>query len=863
MFNKLFSVLKFRFRKLVAVFFSSILILGFFQNCGSHFETFDFSSKQLPDNSNKEARFNVSNGVYDSPLTQFPLSKTMKISFGNMGNLRTRQAFGNEIMNLVGVRNFVYEIFGFDEQDKFLTLNISFSPLIEIIPDPAVFGRTYNFGHKLKFEINKGTNDFQLFYAKESEWINFGHVVKGQQNGFFSNISLNFTLKQREESSALRCGDPMQFRPTDSLNEISRKFEILKTAASSCNIRDESRLGGVKLLPNAGYFVIDGKKIAALELTHGSTILTNLNNGVDGIFTNFTLPIQLSDDPPRSNGAYDSFMDGFSSFYFRSTGWGKQSFNHTLRPVTISIYKGEQPIDDDPFCLVYSSKDAKDETVRNLPEYIFSTRGTTISKIVAYCDVEDFSNKTGMQKPFSVFSVMQALHLGTQADQKCRFVGIDGPSERVIECNPVEMTIHRSLNQSNTTVCRSRIFRTSSNANSIGARNSCEFSWPDTNFNPTATSSVVNGTNINSPRISGASATAKCGADGNWYDFVVSSCPAPADVSLPGPSEVYCPGGNLTVESRANNLGVKNSCKFTWMSTRHDPLNPNREYSAGLQNQILPPSPAPTPPTERKAKCSNLGMWYDETFYCPEPESVFPTQASCGAEVKNDAPALCRVTKVCQGHPSIKLESSVKNVDVRMTISRPHGTILNVTTSDLVAIDTAKFQMTAGWGQFPWKCDNGKWIMLPGRDVSASFCAYDEKVPDDSDLNCRFQCQVSNLSLTSFSMTGTISPMTSHYGQRGYYYVAGYDPNTKKFFSYNGSNWQAHSEATSNFYTFGSRRIFAAGEVPVVTFNQANLLDFPGASIFLGYGIGDDPKLAWDNMINSNRYKNCTTLPSN
>lgn len=125
-----------------------------------------------------------------------------------------------------------------------------------------------------------------------------------------------------------------------------------------------------------------------------------------------------------------------------------------------------------------------------------------------------------------------------------------------------------------------------------------------------------------------------------------------------------------------------------------------------------------------------------------------------------------------------------------------------------------------------------------------------------------YDCTVIRGALANFTMEGEIVPAREHVNQKGFFYVAGYDPNGKKWYSFDGQRWTMHDDLGGGISAIGGVDTLVPAGVRGRTFTNADLRAFPNGEIYLGYGLGTSLADSWKDLLDNNRYKLCTRLPA-
>lgn len=124
-----------------------------------------------------------------------------------------------------------------------------------------------------------------------------------------------------------------------------------------------------------------------------------------------------------------------------------------------------------------------------------------------------------------------------------------------------------------------------------------------------------------------------------------------------------------------------------------------------------------------------------------------------------------------------------------------------------------------------------------------------------------FDCQTTSNVLENYSMNGKVVAASDDYGKKGFYFIGGYDVVRNSWWSYNGSEWTEHGIADSSFSSWGSATTFDSNGRSGALFSSADLSDYPGGIIYLGYGKGETKKDAWAQMTSTESYVHCGVLP--
>lgn len=142
--------------------------------------------------------------------------------------------------------------------------------------------------------------------------------------------------------------------------------------------------------------------------------------------------------------------------------------------------------------------------------------------------------------------------------------------------------------------------------------------------------------------------------------------------------------------------------------------------------------------------------------------------------------------------------------------------------------------------------------------------AYEEMMGSARHRNCatlpdhiqpaQYRCRVTNSQLARYSMTATIQPASIDTGRAGYYFVAG--KANGKLYTYNGSTWKEYDESEASLNSLAAATLSTQGITRKV-FENADLTDFRGGVVYVGYGIGSQLKEAWEDALNNKRYKEC------
>lgn len=128
-------------------------------------------------------------------------------------------------------------------------------------------------------------------------------------------------------------------------------------------------------------------------------------------------------------------------------------------------------------------------------------------------------------------------------------------------------------------------------------------------------------------------------------------------------------------------------------------------------------------------------------------------------------------------------------------------------------------------------------------------------------------CDVTSRVLGNYSMIGTIQPASDHVGRLGAIYIAGFLPSENTWISFDGVKWVKLEPGATNLSSLGGVKPLPATAFSGSIFKNEDLTSYAGAQVYIAYGVSPngtaDAAAVLQEMLDSNRFKQCDVLPAN